>query len=451
MPRLRLSRAQSQIIRDPARFKAIVAGRRFGKTTLSEAKLGYTATNHYRLTGRSTRGIYWYVAPTYAQAKMIAWDGFKDFLKPFTRKVNEQELTISLSNGCKVSLKGGSQPDRLRGPGLDGLIVDEYADIPPEAWEKVLRPMLADKKGWAWFIGTPKGRNHFYDLYQKIGSDPNYSEWSRFQFTTREGGWVDQEEIAKAMAEMDERGFRQEFEATFENFSGLVYYTFDREKDVRRVEYDPRLPLRWCLDFNVDPMASVICQIDDGSLSVFDTGKRKRVHVIDEISLRNADTAEACSAFAQKAMRWYANGRPIELYIYGDATGKNRARPGTARTGSSDWDIVRAFFAGRREFNAKFKVPTGNPLQKDRINSVNSMFCSWNGERNVTIDPKVVKLIHDLEHVAWATDKTGRTTGDIDKSADLMVTHWTDAFGYFIFQEFPVMPARTGFSSQYIT
>lgn len=447
--RMRLSRPQSRIILDPARFKVIVAGRRFGKTKISVAKLGQASTNHYRITGRGTRGIYWYIAPTYSQAKMIAWDDFKDFLAPYTARVNEQSLTVKLRNGCSVSLKGAQNPDRLRGPGLDGLIIDEFADIPPKAWDEVLRPMLADKGGWAWFIGTPKGRNHFYDLYQKVGDRVSAGEdWSRFQFTTREGGWVPQDEIERALTEMDERSFRQEFEATFENFSGLVYYTFNRDKDVQKVDYDPRFPLRWSLDFNVDPMASVICQIIESESLL--ARKKKRLVVLDELALRNADTAEACEAFSRKAMRWYS-GRPIELVVYGDASGKNRSRPGQARTGSSDWDIVRAFFQGKREFIVTYKVPSGNPLVKDRINSVNSLFCNWSGERFVTIHPQCVKLKHDLEHVPWATDKAGRTTGEIDKSSDSMVTHWTDALGYLVFQEFPVLPARTGFSSRYIT
>src|SRR5262249_24385294 len=131
-----------------------------------------------------------------------------------------------------------------------------YASMAPQAWTEVLRPALADKEGGALFIGTPRGFNHFYDLNQDVQGRP---DWATFQFTSEEGGNVSARELESATQELDERTYRQEFQAHFENVtSGRVYYAFERSQHVQSVSYDRRLPLFWSLDFNVDPMCSVI-------------------------------------------------------------------------------------------------------------------------------------------------------------------------------------------------
>jgi hypothetical protein len=142
-----------------------------------------------------------------------------------------------------IALRGADNYDSLRGNGLDFVVLDEYASMPPEAWTEVLRPSLADKQGRALFIGTPRGLNHFYDLFQ-LAKGEDADAWAAFQFTTAEGGNVPLEELELAAHELDERTYRQEFHASFENIGeGLVYYGFDRALNVRPVVYDRRYPI----------------------------------------------------------------------------------------------------------------------------------------------------------------------------------------------------------------
>ena len=184
-----------------ARFRLLVAGRRFGKTFLALAELCHAA--------RKPGSLAWYVAPTYKQAKRIAWEDLKELTRPcWAAKPNETDLRIELITGGTICLRGADNPDSLRGNGLDFLVMDEYASMAGEAWTEVLRPALADKQGRALFIGTPQGYNHFYDLYTAV---QERSDWATFQFSTEEGGNVSAEELASAAQQLDKRVYQQEF------------------------------------------------------------------------------------------------------------------------------------------------------------------------------------------------------------------------------------------------
>ena len=164
-----LTNPQTEIYDDPSRFRVVVAGRRFGKTFLSTTEL-------IRQAIRGMKKNIWYVAPTYKAAKDIAWDMLKEQVpKSWVRKVNESELSMKLKNGSVISLKGAEKPDNLRGRSIDFCVMDEFADMKPETWYEVIRPSLSDRQGNALFIGTPKGRNHFYDLWSQ-GLD----DWASF-------------------------------------------------------------------------------------------------------------------------------------------------------------------------------------------------------------------------------------------------------------------------------
>src|SRR5579871_766822 len=245
---IRLKSPQWMVFNCDTRFRILVAGRRFGKTYLAMVELCQAAWEKGRLV--------WYVAPTYKQAKRIAWKPLKQMTRPYwASRPNETDLRIELLSGGTICLRGADNYDSLRGDGLDFLILDEYASIAREAWTEVLRPALADRQGRALFIGTPRGYNHFYDLYQEV---EHKESWKTFQFTTEQGGNVPPAELESATQELDERTYRQEFLASFENLtSGLVYYAFDRAGNVRETQYDRRLGLYWSLDFNINPMCSV--------------------------------------------------------------------------------------------------------------------------------------------------------------------------------------------------
>ena len=221
-----LSNAQKEVAESDHRFRVLVSGRRFGKTHLSIRELAKAASQPGK--------VCWYVAPTYRQAKQIVWLNLKEKLRQlnWVRKINESELTIHLINQSVISLKGADNHDSLRGVGLDFLVMDEFADIDEKAWLEVLRPTLSDTQGTALFTGTPKGiGNWSYELYKNERSNENWKSW---QFTTIEGGQVPEDEIKQAKRDLDERTFRQEYEAKFETYSGIIYYNFKLENNIFR-------------------------------------------------------------------------------------------------------------------------------------------------------------------------------------------------------------------------
>jgi len=296
-----------------------------------------------------------------------------------------------------------------------------YASIAKEAWPEVLRPALADKQGKALFIGTPRGYDHFYDLYQAAQKQ---AEWAAFQFTTEEGGNVPAAELAAATHDLDEKTYRQEFQANFENLTGgLVYYAFDRTGNVEPQRYNPGLPLFWSLDFNINPMCSVIGQRDG-----------ERVYILDEIVLPDSNTETACLRFFERVALWQRLTRLREVHIYGDATGNGR----NSAASRTDWQIVRDA-CQREPYRVSFHIGSKNPLVKDRVNCVNAMLHNRAGQRRLYIDPKCKELIQDFERVHWSKDSAGNSLVAIDKS-DPGRTHVSDALGYMISREFGMRP-----------
>ena len=205
---VKLHPKQMQVFNDPKRFKVIAAGRRFGKSRLAAWVLLIKAL-------QSLEKDVFYVAPTFQQAKDVMWGPLKEMGVEVITAAHENTGVLTLANGRKIYLKGSDRPDTMRGVGLAYCVIDEYADIKPFVWEQILRPALADVKGGAMFIGTPKGRNHFYDLYQmaESGEDP---EWSAFHFVSADNPFLDPNEIEAARKSMSSFAFRQEFMASFE-------------------------------------------------------------------------------------------------------------------------------------------------------------------------------------------------------------------------------------------
>jgi predicted phage terminase large subunit-like protein len=198
---------QQEVFSDPTRFKIVAAGRRTGKSRLAAWKLILNAL-------QAERGHVFYVAPTQGQARDIMWSTLLELGHEVIKNAHINNLQITLINGATISLKGADRPETMRGVSLKYLVMDEYADMKPQVWEQVLRPALADQKGGALFIGTPMGRNHFYDLYMygDMGEDPTYKSW---HFTSYDNELLDPEEIDIAKKSMSSFAFKQEFMASF--------------------------------------------------------------------------------------------------------------------------------------------------------------------------------------------------------------------------------------------
>jgi len=202
---------QQEVFNDPTRFKVVAAGRRCGKSYLAAWSLLINA-----LQSDDPRSWTFYVAPTQGQARQIMWRTLLELGHSVIKKAHINNLDIELINGQTIGLRGADRPDTMRGVSLNYLVLDEYADIKAEVWEEILRPACADKEAPAIFIGTPKGRNHFYDLYKysEISKD---AEWKSWHFTSYDNPFLKESEINAAKRSMSSYAFRQEFMASFES------------------------------------------------------------------------------------------------------------------------------------------------------------------------------------------------------------------------------------------
>ena len=205
---VKLHPCQLQVFNDPHRFKVVAAGRRFGKSRLAAWTLLIQAL-------KSTEKDCFYVAPTFQQAKDIMWGMIKELGHEVIAAAHENTAVLTLVNGRKIYLKGSDRPDTLRGVGLAYVVLDEYADMKANVWEQIIRPALSDVQGGAMFIGTPKGRNHFYELY-KLGESGRNEEWTAFHYTSYDNPLIPKKEIEAAKESMSSFAFRQEFMSSFE-------------------------------------------------------------------------------------------------------------------------------------------------------------------------------------------------------------------------------------------
>lgn len=218
---------QQEVWNDPSRFKVIAAGRRTGKSRLAAYLLIVNAL-------QTERGHVFYVAPTQGQARTIMWDLLLELGHSVVKNSHVNNLELTLINGTKISLKGADRPETMRGVSLKFLVLDEYADIKPEVWEMILRPALADQKGCALFIGTPMGRNHFYELYKyaQLSGDEDFKSW---HFTSYDNPTLEKSEIENAKKSMSSFAFRQEFMASFESRGSEMF----KEEWVKFNEEEP--------------------------------------------------------------------------------------------------------------------------------------------------------------------------------------------------------------------
>ena len=269
----------------------------------------------------------------------------------------------------------------------------------PETWTEVIRASLSDRQGNALFIGTPKGRNHFYELWADgLGSKDN---WASFQYTTIDGGNVPPDEIEQAQNDLDERTFNQEYCAEFVTYSGLIYYAFSRELSVIDVE-DNHSTLLIGMDFNLDPMSAVICIRHGVNLLA-----------IDEIVMYGSNTDEMAAEIK-------ARYPDRNIIIFPDPASRQRK---TSAGGRTDLSILQ---------NAGFsvKVKKQHPLVRDRINAVNSRLLTTDGHRHLFFSPKCRQTIKSLERQTYKEGTSQPNKDDFD--------HMNDALGYLVEYLFPV-------------
>lgn len=388
-----LTKERKEILSHPARFKVITAGRRFGKSVLGLAFL---------LKGQMLEGENrWYITPTYRQGKITVWPTLKQIMRSRGWKINETELSCTQS-GVTIAIKGSDASDSLRGAELTRVVLDEYAYQKAGVFEEVIYPMLTTTKGKAMMIGTPDGfsNNNFYDYFNKGQGEDR--EWKSWQFKTVDGGFVSEEELELAKANLDEKAYRQEFMASFETAANRAAWAFNRDDHVKVAdEYSAYKVIG--VDFNVDYMSAVLaCIYGDGT-----------IHYYDEIRQQNSNTEMLCKEMKE---RWKGIRE-----IYPDPAGSARS----TTSHRSDHQILKdnSFTVYARK---------NHPSHRDRLNSLNRKLKDANGKIKMTVDPKCKYLIKDLEQVQ--RDRNG----GIDKS-NIELTHSLDAATYMIEYKFPIV------------
>ena len=309
--------AQLILHKDTHRFKTIVCGRRFGKTVYADNKLVRRAIED--------PGPYGYIAPTYGQAKLITWELLKYYAIPEIRdgEPNETDLLVNLKSGGQVRLFGADKPDRIRGAKFKGLVIDEYADMKRKIFELILRPTLADYKGWCDFLGTPKGKlNHFYEMFIKdeAKKDLEYrdifgnavlpdKDYKSFQFKTADNPYIDKQEIEDAKRTLAPAYFRQEWEASFENYTGIIYKEFEPSKHVIEMP-DGFIKAWWTVYVGIDTGRHTAVSF----IAIDDNG---RAFVFDEIYDYDGIVKDICIKIKQKLKKWH---RTKALFVIDSAS-----------------------------------------------------------------------------------------------------------------------------------
>jgi hypothetical protein len=294
--------------------------------------------------------------------------------------------------------------------------LDELTYTQEEAWLR-LEGRLRDPKARrlcgfaAW---TPKG----YDwVYRKFVAKPSETYRTIYAKPSENRHLLgrDPEFYSRLRESYDEKFYAQEVLGSYLNLDGSrVYSSFDTNKHITELSLDPRRPILWALDFNVDPMSSVIAQITGG-----------RVQVLDEIVIRHGTTRQACEAFLER----FPKHEP-GVVIFGDASGSAQQT-----SGSSDYEMVKEHFAFYSSMKVDYRVPKANPSVRERINLTNAKLQSAGGDIGLLVDKKCKELIQDFEQVCFKGD-----TGQIDKDRDRMRTHLSGALGYLLWQECRALP-----------
>lgn len=360
--------------------------------------------------------IYFYALPTFNQARRVAWRPIvklipSDWVKG---EPNETELRIDTIFGSTLYVVGMDKPSRLEGLQYDGCVIDESCDQKPGSFARSILPALSHRNGWCWRIGVPKrvgpGAAEFKD-FCKTGAAPGTPGAEHETYTWPSEDILTDDQLRWARENLDAKDYNEQYRAAWETVGGVVFHCFDELLNVTSdIEYNPAKTLIIGSDFNVDPMAWVICQQSDDKLTL---------NVLDEIWVRNTNTRE-CLTRVHERFKSHESG----FQFFGDAT--SRAR--NTRASESDYIQIKN---DRRFHSATIHYPRSNPNRANRFASCNALFCNANNQRRCFVHPRCVNLIRDLTHRGY---KEG--SNEPDDYGD--IGHITDALGYVIHKVYPM-------------
>lgn len=353
-------------------------------------------------------------APTYPMLRDVTQATLFEILDanhiPYEHNKSENTIRM-LDSRSRILFRPVEEFERLRGTNLAWFGIDELTYTQEEAWLR-LEGRLRDPKATrlcGFGVWTPNGYDWVYhkfivdrrEGYGVVLARPNENRYLLAKTP---------DFYQRLKNSYDERFYRQEVMGEYLAMDGArVYCSFDRDHNVSPIPVDPNVPLLWTLDFNVNPMSSVIVQKAGG-----------RFHVLDEIVLKHATTQLACEEFL-KRFPCHQSG----IVIYGDAAGKH-----SQTTGASDYEVIGQTFRALSPIRPVYRVPAANPAVRDRVNLVNALLRSASGDTRLFVDMKCKELIQDFEQVSYKAD-----TNQIDKDRDRLRTHLSDALGYLLCEE----------------
>lgn len=423
-----LTALQKQILKAKAQYRWLVAilGRRSGKTTVAIERLIDACWSN----PRPNEWPLAYIAPTYKQAKRIAWGRFKQHFAPGEAKFKESELIIHhIPTGSKIYLLGcDTNGDTIRGMGLWDAVIDEIKDIPKQFTTEVLRPCFSDTGGGCLFIGTPGvGKGLDYELFKRCESS-EWSDWKGWNCSSAEAGLIPPEEIEAAKLELDPEVFQREYGAAFSFRQGLVVKHFSSE-NIQPIEFNGLNRVHISCDFNVDPCMWVLAHRSPPAY-----------HFFDEIVKENINVIEMIDEFAK---RYPPDSIKAGITINGDASGHNRSI-NTEKKNQTSYTIMRNRLAELGYSDVRVVVPTKNPPVMDRVESFNAKIMNANGQVFIFVAPRCKHLISNLENLRWiegTSDIWEPTTREIQKDRSLkFVKHIYDAASYLVYQYDPIRP-----------
>lgn len=419
---LRYHEAQSQLWRDNARFKIVLAGRGSGKSEIAKRFI----VRNLPIKKPWADPIYAYCLPTLPQAKRVAWEPLKklipaEWIKP--NGISETDKTVETVFGSKLFLLGLDCPQRAEGVQWDGVIIDEASDVKPGTVNISFLPALSHRNPFFWRIGVPKrygiGAAEFKAAYEQ-GLKPG-GELTSYTWTSEE--ILPPGAIERAKRLLSAEDYREQYKASWEQAGGAIFYSFTDERNVSSsVKYNPSLPLIIGSDFNVNPMAWVLCQIHGD-----------RLLVIDEIFIRNTNTEKTLDHLNNWTQK---HGKPASYIFIGDASGRARKTSATL----TDYLLIR----NDTRFEPKRVLyPKANPAVQDRFTCCNAMLSNAAKEVRLLIHPQCTYLINDLRNRAY---KEG--TREPDDFGD--ISHSSDALGYVVWRMFPIRIVRKQEGSVFI-
>lgn len=408
-------------VENGVRFPVVPAGRRSGKTERAKRFVAKMAMRH-------AGEMYFIAAPTRDQVKKIYWADMKRLcLTSLCKKPpSETELIIFMDNGTQVQLIGLDRPERIEGVFWSGGVIDEIADIKPEAWEANIRPALdtfnptrPGYKAWCWLIGVPDGLNHYYEMaqYAETANDP---DWKLFHWMSSE--ILPAETIAAAKRQMSAKQFKQEYEASFETAAGRIYEDYS-SANYTDEKIQPHEQLLWYHDFNYTPLSSGV-------------GVRRgdAVFLLEEIVLTSAVSRQSAQEFVDR----FKEHKNRHVIIYGDPAGRAGEKHGHA----SDYTEMEKVL---RENGWQFtrRVKKAAPAIKDRQNAVRAKIRNAAGDVSLFVNTKQAPYTH--KGLATVQLKKGSTFLEDETEYQ----HITTAIGYMVDYEFPVVKRETQVTSLY--